>query len=276
MNFILAGRLGNRWLLWLILLNSICTNDVIGLAKSRLLAQSASVIAAPPSDQRGATPPTAPRSESASGLTEGLLDLLTEPSVRQQPQKAAPPRAADRKTDSDDVGDQSGPLQTVRKNMLLVAGFLEQGQAGANTQQLQSDIVKRLDELIDQLDQPQQSPSSSGDSRQPQSRDSAQQRGESQKQQVSRAQRQQSSAQPGDPKQGAGDGQSSNDPNSGQFQQAGPRSTKVQLSDPKALQQQVWGQLPERIRQQMQSRMVEQFLPSYRQEIEAYYRALAK
>ena len=36
----------------------------------------------------------------------------------------------------------------------------------------------------------------------------------------------------------------------------------VELADPKALQQDVWGQLPSRVRQQMQSRMVEQFLPA--------------
>jgi hypothetical protein len=46
------------------------------------------------------------------------------------------------------------------------------------------------------------------------------------------------------------------------------------MADPKRLQQDVWGQLPEQVRKQMQSRMVERFLPSYRPQIEAYFRAL--
>lgn len=50
----------------------------------------------------------------------------------------------------------------------------------------------------------------------------------------------------------------------------------VDLNDPRALQRSAWGNLPERTREQMQSRMVERFLPAYREEIEAYYRALVK
>ncbi|MCC6509783.1 MAG: hypothetical protein IT423_11785 [Pirellulaceae bacterium] len=54
------------------------------------------------------------------------------------------------------------------------------------------------------------------------------------------------------------------------------RQIVVDLNDPAALQRSAWGSLPERVREQMQSRMVERFLPGYREEIEAYYRALAK
>ena len=56
----------------------------------------------------------------------------------------------------------------------------------------------------------------------------------------------------------------------------GERSVTVDLNDPRALQRSAWGSLPDRMREQMQSRMVERFLPSYRDEIEAYYRALVK
>jgi hypothetical protein len=37
----------------------------------------------------------------------------------------------------------------------------------------------------------------------------------------------------------------------------------------------VWGHLPERIRQQMMSRMVERFLPQYEASIEEYFRRLS-
>ena len=53
-----------------------------------------------------------------------------------------------------------------------------------------------------------------------------------------------------------------------------PTDSHVGLADPKALQENVWGQLPEQVRKRMQSRMVEHFLPAYRTQIEAYFQAL--
>ena len=54
------------------------------------------------------------------------------------------------------------------------------------------------------------------------------------------------------------------------------QATGVQRNARELLQQEGWGQLPERVRKQLQSRMVEEFLPSYRQQIEAYFQQLLR
>ncbi len=164
------------------------------------------------------------------------------------------------------------PLTAVHSNMRSAAERLGRGLVGADTLQLQGSIVHQLDELIDQLDQqdpsqgsPQQNQQSSVAQRQPSS-----QSGGEQSPSASSGQTPSAGSQPGDEQRSeSGPG------GQGRGAQAGTASeVAVDLADPERLQQNVWGQLPEQMRKQMQSRMVESFLPSYRPQIEAYFRKL--
>jgi hypothetical protein len=174
------------------------------------------------------------------------------------------------------------PLVEVQQEMLLAANWLRSQGAVEKTQGLQRDIVTRLDQLINDLERqsPQSSSSSPSDSQrraepeQPQQNETP----ESPPKLVDSAQEGQNgrrsargAAQPGAPGQNASSDQGPSMPGSGPG-----RNATVDLNDPRALQRSAWGSLPDRVRDQMQSRMVERFLPSYREEIEAYYRALVK
>lgn len=214
-------------------------------------------------------------SSTSSGLTEGLLDLLKDP----KSENASDPTASKLPTNSpaptlepSDVGlegenlseETGNPLNAVRQSMLITAGLLQRGVTGSDTQRLQQDIVQRLDEIIEQL-QNQPPPSNKNDSSQSKSKSQSSQNS-------SGAQQTQSSTTTSKPKE---DGESDASGNQNQPGNSGNRASgEVELKDPAALQQSVWGQLPDRVKSQLQSRMVEQFLPSHKEQIEAYFRAL--
>ena len=239
--------------------------------------------------QTGTTLPPADSAESQSdtkGLTEDLLDLLMKPPKADQvatpvaPEKSAAPVETDL-VEQDRVDSGDTPLHSVRQQMFAAAGMLHNGKTGEPTRQIQTDIVKQLDELIEQLGRSSQNSSKSSDS---QSSQSARQKSEQTRQQPTSS-KQRSSTQTAGADHGKQvpdtEGQTPGDknaggPDSGELKNTVARNADVQLADPRAMQQKVWGQLPDRVRQQMQSRMVEQFLPSFREQINAYYRELAK
>ncbi|MEZ6136063.1 MAG: hypothetical protein R3C53_14275 [Pirellulaceae bacterium] len=210
------------------------------------------------------------QANETSDLTQGLLDLLNPPLPKkstgdQRPQPELTP--ADVGLDRQELSEQpANPLESVRQSMLIAAGYLQRGAVNAQTQQLQSDIVTRLDELIAQFD------NAASKQQHQQSREPSEQRSQNPPQQdPQQAQATQTTAQQ----------PPANDVDASQQQlqsgpgQVGPKAEAlVELADPQAMQQSVWGHLPERTRTQMQSRMVEQFLPSYRTQIEAYFKAL--
>lgn len=218
-----------------------------------------------------------PPSKEQSALVDGLLDLLSEPTPARTPDSQAAPNQvpAPGRPDSEeghqlDPSLADHPLALVRNNMRAAAKQLSKGVVNSETRQLQVEIVQRLDSLIEEMQQadPPQSP-------QPpslQQRSSESQSSEP----TSSSQPQPADGDTAEAPSQEGDGQpvgsqSAQDRPS----QAGPAADViVDLADPERLQQDVWGQLPEQVRQQMQSRMVERFLPSYRPQIEAYFRAL--
>lgn len=172
------------------------------------------------------------------------------------------------------------PLVDVQQEMRQAASWLRGQQPAEKTQGLQRDIVARLDQLIGDLQEqtPEPSPATStseqpaqarqpqpGKTREPSSKLAGNQ------QQPSAESATSPPAEPGDADSYAPDRQGPPTAASGQR-----RDAVVDLNDPRALQRSAWGNLPDRVRDQMQSRMVERFLPSYRDEIEAYYRALVK
>ncbi|MFK7736376.1 MAG: hypothetical protein AB8B50_10125 [Pirellulaceae bacterium] len=212
------------------------------------------------------------RSSTSSELTEGLLELLETSPTSGTSNQAADSREGveiepkDVGLESEDLNEQTdNPFAAVRQSMLIAAGYLSKGVGGTPTQTIQSDIVSRLDELIASLE------SASQDS-QPQTTDSSENTESSSTQETSFEKRETTVE--------VNEQAPSEDQTGGEMQRDAPGQTGVgakvtqQLKSPQALQQEVWGQLPERVRKQMQSKMVEQFLPSHREQIEAYFRKL--
>lgn len=219
---------------------------------------------------------TAPAAPSTSTeLVDGLMDLLNEPAANTSASpKAKPPLTPeDVGLEGEDLGEApENPLQSVRQSMLIAAAYLTREGANQDTMKLQSDIVRRLDELIAEMEKSQGQQSKS-------KQDSEQSSAKSKSQQQQTQQSQPMKSRSGE-RQDTDGGQEqkerTGEPENPPTQRGGQGAVAVELSDPKALQQDVWGQLPSRVRQQMQSRMVEQFLPAYREQIEAYFQALLK
>lgn len=207
------------------------------------------------------------KTQTESDLTEGLLDLLGDPGKSSESNgeetasKVTPDIASE--FDGEDIGQN--PLVAIQREMIMAGNYLDSRMPSEKTEAIQSSILNRLDELIQQAEQKEQE--------ERQQKGQANQRSTSQTQQQQGIERQRS--QLGESEQSGDD--DSEKKRSGSPGQTGAASeVVVQPNDPRALQQNVWGQLPERVRKQMQSRMVERFLPSYQKQIEAYFRALLK
>ena len=232
----------------------------------------------PATQQPAAQQPATPSTPSTSAeLMEGLLDLLNEPAVpKKEPPAQTPLTPADLGLDGEDLGeDPENPLQAVRQSMLIAAAYLGRDGANAETMKLQSDIVRRLDDLISELEKSQAAQKPSKDQEEQKSGAKPKQ----QQQNQAGSSKQTAKSKPGESRDGDESQERSRlegEPENPPTQKGSAGGVSVELSDPKALQQDVWGQLPSRVRQQMQSRMVEQFLPAYREQIEAYFQALLK
>lgn len=235
------------------------------------------------------------QSKDQEALVDGLLDLLSDPAteaIATEPEKS-PGQASTEVTRGGEVGSAadanlpagssltSHPLSMVHRSMRSAAERLGSGVVGLGTQKLQGEILQQLDSLIDQLQQ-QDSAGSSPQSQQPSSTSQSQSSRMPTEEQASSAEQAPADDSQSDGKWQADNGQAdSGQAGSGQGAQDRPSqaggaaaNVAVDLADPQRLQQDVWGQLPEQMRKQMQARMVESFLPSYRPQIEAYFRKL--
>lgn len=283
-----SARLGSsRW--------GVTSTLVVFILTSVSSQNAFAQVTAPTSPSQSSSTPT-PSSPTSSGtptqeqdeqskLTEGLLELLGQPeneksgtgkatgsttdSARNknaiQP-KNSPASPSAQSADARSMGaNDSNPLALVRDNMHSAASMMQQGRSDLQTVKLQDEIVKRLDDLILQLEQQDQSMQRSSQKKQQQSQQSSSSEKQPPQTKTQSKQSQEKSDSATEKGNEAADGPSS----SGKQANA-----SVRTSDPAALQQSVWGHLPNRVRSQMQSRMVEEFLPSYRERIEAYYRAL--
>lgn len=217
---------------------------------------------------------------SADELLQGLLELVPNPPDQTNASKDATGKIL---LDPEDVGLSQAdlhsvaqtPLESIRQSMLVSAGLLRRG-INDDLLTLQDDILDRLDDLIEQLDSEKQNNGSSSKSDTSNAGDKA--AGNVKSQQSSNASQTQSEdAQPEDLEGGNSKEQfvESDGPLSGGPSNVGPkRIAELKLSARQAYQEQIWGQLPERVRASMQSKMVEEFLPSHREQIEIYYRRL--
>jgi hypothetical protein len=226
-----------------------------------------------------------------------------------QGQRAA--ESSDRGGTELDLGqaDIRNPLLAVKEIMQSISESMRKGLAGDQTLRLQGNVVERLDSLIGSLENRE---STQNRSRSADSMDSEGVPEESQETQETPADQTDDELDgmepsgttgddslPGEDTQearadgegdGEGEGSSGGDQPAAEDESNGAKTggtegdapgqsgmkgqVKMQPIDPGELQRSVWGHLPERIRSQLQARMIEQFLPGYREQLEAYYRGL--
>ena len=159
----------------------------------------------------------------------------------------------------EDLGqERRPPLLSISNHMQQAGQLIASQDMTGETRKVQDTIVAELDDLIEKLNKQCQS-CSSGQCNKP-----------------SQGQQSQSST----PKPGAGK------PSSSQGSQSKPTQSQVAAGgegepapgDPADADvvKRIWGQLPERIRQQLLQSSADEFLPKYREDIEAYFRRLAE
>jgi hypothetical protein len=239
-------------------LRVLCASFLFVLAPDILCAQ------APPAtpSSKGDANTTQPVDKS---LVDGLLNLVDEAEANKENSQPEVNPSTDA---SENAGRGMNPLVLVRQSMKTAAVLLQQGTSDQQAVDVQTKIVSQLDQLISELEQQQKQQQSQKGSKQP-SQQVQQQRAQNQDSEQSKSSkpsRQSLPKQPGEKGIEAGKQPGDQDNQS--------LDSELRRNDPAALQQNVWGHLPEKVRSQMQSRMVEEFLPSYRQHIEAYYRSL--
>lgn len=152
-----------------------------------------------------------------------------------------------------ELGKPADPFTRIGNRMRNVEELIGAKNTSAKTQQLQREIVDELAALIDQVQK---------------------QKSSSQQSQRSTSNTSQAMQQPGDPN---GADQQSNRPaaDSTDDLRNGADST-AEADARRELLKEIWGHLPERIRQQVQNPFDEQFLPKYEKLIEEYYKRLAE
>ncbi len=191
-------------------------------------------------------------------LFDGLDDLpdLSKPETGQPTTKPTDDKPPVAQTDGgEDIGASSDPLTRIGQQMRQVESLIAERQTSKRTLTLQREIVADLDLLIKQI-QEQQKKLKSGSGKPSPSNGNPKQgqpKGEPKQQQ---------------PKQG--DGNKAED----RLDQA--PDTATNMKEMRHLIKEVWGHLPDRLREQMQSSSVEQFHPRYEKLIEAYFRRLAE
>ena len=161
----------------------------------------------------------------------------------------------DRLREGEDLGEKSpDPFLTVSRRMRTVEERISRKDTAEATQRLQQQIVSDLALLIEQAKQQ----CSGGPCNNP------------------------GAAKPGGKPGGSKKGGTGD--NAGTKRSAKESTERIgksvaagaELEAMKTMLKEVWGQLPPKLREQMQSGMAEQFLPQYEALIEAYYRRLAE
>jgi hypothetical protein len=157
----------------------------------------------------------------------------------------------------EDLGKEtSDPFLLIGEDMRTAEQLISRRDASERTQRLQEQIVGDIQRLIDELNR-----------------------------QCAGGQCNNSSQAPSPPKDGAKPGsKAGSGENRGGSKPARDSESRVGRSDANdarmaqvmEMYKQIWGHLPDRLREQMQSGMAEEFLPQYERFIERYYQRLAE
>jgi hypothetical protein len=233
-------------------------------------------------------PPPAPKPEP---------DKKPEPPKKTEPDKKPPEGKGEPEEPAVTEGDIEQKLKEianqVSKNLDEVQKRLEKKDASEGTQRKQDEIVKGIDELMEQsqrLQQQQdQQQSQQQQNQQQQQQQNQQQQNQQQQRQrnASRRQRQRQQAR-GQQRQNRQNAQGQ--PQQGQPQQPpqqqannqagknpqGGNSTPGKMSRLADVYKDVWGHLPEKLRQEMDQYSREQFMPKYNELLKQYYATIAE
>jgi hypothetical protein len=207
----------------------------------------------------------APATESSPDLLDDLGGDLFGPSKAAEIPGADPKLLQPAPPAGEDLGrpSEDSPLASIVSNMKQAGQLIAQQTLTGQTAQIQESVLSSLDELIKQSEQQNQNNSQS-----------QQQQSQQQQQQAS----QRSTPKPSPANQQAGQQRpgtanaartSSERLESGAADEAAGQGSRELLKD-------VWGQLPERVRQQLLQSSTDEFLPQYRDEIERYFKRLAE
>jgi hypothetical protein len=208
-----------------------------------------------------------------------------EPREKVKPKDDEPePREKVRPRDdvpADPDADPKAVLERISKNIRESEDRLRKKDTGDGTQQVQRDIVKDMDSLIQRIKQQQQQQQDQNDSKDQQ--DPRNQNGQknaknggSQQQQSASSQRQRRSK---------GDRQGTNsDPNNDSHKTQGNngkdggdgRGTAGGLDKKADIFKDIWGHLPEMMRQEMDAYSREQFAAKYSEMLKQYYQTIAE
>ncbi len=220
-----------------------------------------------------AGPPEPPvRLRKKAKLTEQVPENKPETKLddkaKEQPaDKAVEPPQLRRPTGDDNPeppmpgADPREILGRVSNNMRDVEELLGKHDAGTGTQQKQRDVVSDLDKLIElQQQQQQQQQASNHSSSEEMRRQQRQQRAARQQQQAQKQQQQQQREQAAQI-------------NANQPGAAGRSAGANRIAD---LYKDIWGHLPETMRQEMDAYSREQFMAKYHDLLKKYYSTLAE
>ena len=193
--------------------------------------------------------PPKPPPAKPSSLDQELLDGLDRELLKGLPGGIKPAAPPDKPApNSADPIPSDNPLAIVAERMRQVESRLAKRDTSPETQAVQKQILAELAQLLEQARQQQ----ANGQNK------------------------------PGGP----GSGNKSAGAGSGNPTPAPPRDSTnrieqgnkeaVETTDVKDLLRRIWGHLPDKLRDQMQASLSEQFLPKYERLIEEYYKRLAE
>jgi len=221
----------------------------------------------------GASTPAAAKPSTDEMLRDSLdNELLQGLDVPPRP-KAAPPAAAkpaDRPADAtsdldqqlleqlaegEDIGrEASDPLVSIGRRMRVAEALISRQVTSQKTQRVQQLVIEDLNRLIEQL----QKQCRSG--------------------QCSSKSAPKPGAKPGSKSRaGSGENTGANQPAKESTERPGGKaSDREELARLQQMLKQIWGHLPPKLRDQLQSSSIEEFLPKYEKLIEEYYTRLAE
>jgi len=192
---------------------------------------------------------------------------------------ADPPIAAETTADKP-TAEQAALDQRLEKLTLKMQQASQQlgaKQTGRDTQDLQTAIIKELDELLKQP--PKQQPSSSGGGGGSQSQNQGG-GGKSSKSQSSSSAQNSGSQQPGagqqTPSQQAGGEMQNRQQADDSEERSGPaRQVPIAALPRRRMEVDVWGHLPDKVREQLLNAYGERMVPQYEDLVQRFYRSLA-
>ena len=193
----------------------------------------------------------------ATGLAQAGAQLDIDSELFKELRRADEAELAVMENDADKDGPQQGnPLIDLARQMRSVEHRIAKADSGKATQDGQKRIMDQLDLMIEQVKKSCCGGGKPGQKQAPGGTDERKKIAQSKK-----------------PGKGSKPGESTA---SGKVEQPGHAGRQTDMEQMQILMKRLWGELPQRDREQMLQYPVEQFLPEYEQMIEEYYKRLSR